>query len=117
MSNFGTLLFINGKFVAGEGAVEKAYEPACGTVMAEVRSASAAQIDQAVGALGVVTPLRSDRLLRAWATGASLAAAVFAVLAFVPLVLGIAGIAFVFGKSGRRGRGLPVAIKRPDGTA
>ena len=50
MSNFGTLLFINGKFVAGEGAVEKAYEPACGTVMAEVRSASAAQIDQAVGA-------------------------------------------------------------------
>lgn len=50
MNNFETRLFINGKFVSGEGSTEKVFEPALGTVMAEVRSASLAQIDLAVGA-------------------------------------------------------------------
>ena len=36
------------------------------------------------------------------------------VMAFVPLVLGIAGIAYVFGKSGRRTRRLPVPVGRKD---
>ena len=48
MTDFETRLLINGEFVAGEGPVEPAYEPALGTVLAEVASASAAQIDAAV---------------------------------------------------------------------
>jgi len=50
MSEFETRLFINGDFVAGEGPGETAYEPALGTVLADVASASAAQVDQAVEA-------------------------------------------------------------------
>lgn len=50
MSAFGTRLFINGEFVAGEGQVETVYEPASGKPLAEVASASAAQVDLAVEA-------------------------------------------------------------------
>jgi aminobutyraldehyde dehydrogenase len=50
MTHVETRLFINGDYVAGQGAPEKAYEPALGTVLAEVASASADQIDQAVRA-------------------------------------------------------------------
>ncbi|GLQ57979.1 aminobutyraldehyde dehydrogenase [Devosia nitrariae] len=50
MSAFGTSLFINGEFVAGEGRVETVYEPALRKPMAEVASASKGQIDQAVKA-------------------------------------------------------------------
>ncbi|MGX1307295.1 aminobutyraldehyde dehydrogenase [Amorphus suaedae] len=48
MSTFETRLFVNGAFVAGDGAVETAFDPARGTPLAEVASASAGQIDQAV---------------------------------------------------------------------
>lgn len=48
MSPFETRLFINGKFVAGEGALETIHEPALGAVLAEVASASAEQVDAAV---------------------------------------------------------------------
>ena len=50
MSKFSTQLFIDGGFVMGEGKAETAYEPALGKPLAEVPSASAAQIDQAVQA-------------------------------------------------------------------
>lgn len=50
MSAFGTRLFIGGEFVAGEGQVETVYEPASGKPLAEVASASAAQVDLAVEA-------------------------------------------------------------------
>ena len=43
------------------------------------------RIDQEVGALGAVVPLRRrEQVVRAWAIGASLAAAAFAALAFLP---------------------------------
>lgn len=48
MSEFETRLFIGGAFVAGEGPSEPAREPARGTVLAEVPSASAEQVDLAV---------------------------------------------------------------------
>ncbi|MGO4840200.1 aldehyde dehydrogenase family protein, partial [Rhizobiaceae sp. 2RAB30] len=50
MNGFETRLFINGEFVLGEGAVEHAYEPATGRPLADVQSASAEQIDEAVRA-------------------------------------------------------------------
>jgi aminobutyraldehyde dehydrogenase len=50
MNGFETRLFINGEFVPGEGAVEHAYEPATGRLLADVQSASAEQIDEAVRA-------------------------------------------------------------------
>lgn len=48
MGQVETRLFINGKHVPGEGSIEPVYEPAKGALYAEVASASAAQIDQAV---------------------------------------------------------------------
>ena len=50
MSGFKTRLFIKGEFVAGEGQVETAYEPALGKPLAEVASASARQVDLAIRA-------------------------------------------------------------------
>jgi aminobutyraldehyde dehydrogenase len=48
MTRFDTRLFIGGDFVAGESAPEIAYEPALGKPLADVPSASLAQIDRAV---------------------------------------------------------------------
>lgn len=48
MAEFETRLFINGRFVQGEGAAERVFEPATGHPLAEVSSASPAQIDRAV---------------------------------------------------------------------
>ncbi|WDR02071.1 aldehyde dehydrogenase family protein [Devosia algicola] len=50
MSEFETQLFIDNKFVDGQGGIEKAFEPARGTVLAELASASPEQIEQAVSA-------------------------------------------------------------------
>lgn len=50
MSALETRLFINGDFVAGTGPVETVYEPARGTVLAEVASASADQVEAALAA-------------------------------------------------------------------
>ncbi|KKB78257.1 gamma-aminobutyraldehyde dehydrogenase [Devosia soli] len=50
MQQFETRLFIDGDFVLGEGPDETAFEPALGTVLASVPSASAAQVDLAVEA-------------------------------------------------------------------
>lgn len=50
MTAFKTQLFINGAFVDGDGRAEVVHEPALGTAMAEVASASAGQVDQAVRA-------------------------------------------------------------------
>jgi aminobutyraldehyde dehydrogenase len=50
MSEYSTQLFINGTFVMGEGKAETAFEPALGRPLAEVPSASATQIDEAVQA-------------------------------------------------------------------
>ena len=50
MTAFETRLFIKGEFVAGEGRGETAFEPALGKPLAEVASASAGQVDQAVQA-------------------------------------------------------------------
>ncbi len=50
MSALETRLFINGDFVAGEGPVETVYEPARGTSLAEVASASADQVEAALAA-------------------------------------------------------------------
>lgn len=47
---FDTRLLINGSFIAGDGMVEKALDPARGTILAEVASASVAQVDAAVAA-------------------------------------------------------------------
>tara|TARA_R110002020_G_scaffold198154_15_gene399298 strand:- start:1001 stop:2431 length:1431 start_codon:yes stop_codon:yes gene_type:complete len=59
VSDFETRLFINGEFVQGQGAVEIAFEPALGTPLAEVASASPAQIDAAVAA--------ADAAYKGWA--------------------------------------------------
>ncbi len=48
MSGFETRLFINGKFVEGQGKAEQAFEPATGKPLASVKSAIPAQIDEAV---------------------------------------------------------------------
>ena len=48
MSGFETRLFINGKFVEGQGEAQQAYEPATGQPLASVKSATPAQIDEAV---------------------------------------------------------------------
>lgn len=48
MTAFETRLFIDGDFVAGDGAGEAVFEPALGTRLAEVASASADQVDRAV---------------------------------------------------------------------
>jgi aminobutyraldehyde dehydrogenase len=45
-----TKLFIDGKFVAGEGEPEAILNPATGELIAKIPSASAAQVGQAVGA-------------------------------------------------------------------
>jgi len=50
MSEFETGLFINGAYVQGQGPVEVAFEPARGIPLAEVASASPAQVDAAVAA-------------------------------------------------------------------
>tara|TARA_R110002020_G_scaffold2136_15_gene9810 strand:+ start:301 stop:1728 length:1428 start_codon:yes stop_codon:yes gene_type:complete len=50
MSDFETRLFINGGFVEGQGPADVAFEPARGTPLAEVASASPAQVDAAVAA-------------------------------------------------------------------
>ncbi|RYE60644.1 MAG: aldehyde dehydrogenase family protein, partial [Hyphomicrobiales bacterium] len=50
MTEFETRLFIAGDFVAGQGPVETAFEPALGSKLAEVTSASAEQVDLAVNA-------------------------------------------------------------------
>ena len=50
MSALETRLFINGDFVAGAGPIETVYEPARGTVLAEVASASADQVEAALAA-------------------------------------------------------------------
>lgn len=69
---YETRLFINGAYEAGRGESLPAYEPATGTVLAEVASADAEQIDKAVRAAHAAfkgwsqtTPkLRSLALLR-----------------------------------------------------
>lgn len=69
---YETRLFINGVHEAGQGEALPAYEPAAGTVLAEIASADAGQIDRAVRAAhaafalwGQTTPkLRSLALLR-----------------------------------------------------
>jgi aminobutyraldehyde dehydrogenase len=48
MSEFETRLYINGKYLGGEGAIETAYEPATARPLATVASASEKQIDIAV---------------------------------------------------------------------
>ncbi|HEV7275913.1 MAG TPA: aminobutyraldehyde dehydrogenase [Devosiaceae bacterium] len=48
MTDFDTRLFIGGEFVVGDGAPEVAHEPALGKPLADVPSASLAQIDRAV---------------------------------------------------------------------
>uniref|UniRef100_UPI00403F3003 aminobutyraldehyde dehydrogenase n=1 Tax=Devosia sp. XK-2 TaxID=3126689 RepID=UPI00403F3003 len=53
-----TRLFIDGAFVAGEGEIETAFEPALGRPLATVASASDSQIEMAVGA--------ADRAYRDW---------------------------------------------------
>lgn len=58
MGEMNTRLFIDGAFVAGEGHVETAFEPALGKPLAEVASASDAQIEAAVTA--------ADRAYRDW---------------------------------------------------
>ncbi|CAN7496685.1 aminobutyraldehyde dehydrogenase [Devosia sp. LjRoot3] len=50
MTAFETRLFINGDFVAGQGAIETVFEPALGSKLAEVASASPDQVDIAVRA-------------------------------------------------------------------
>ena len=50
MIAFDTRLLIGGEFVVGQGTVETAHDPALGTAIAEVPSASHEQIDQAVRA-------------------------------------------------------------------
>ena len=50
MSDFETRLFINGRFEAGEGNLETAFEPATGRKLAGVASASEEQINRAVEA-------------------------------------------------------------------
>ncbi|MCP8883179.1 aminobutyraldehyde dehydrogenase [Devosia sp. XJ19-1] len=50
MTPFATRLFINGQFVAGQGPVETAFEPALGKPLADIASASPAQVDEAVRA-------------------------------------------------------------------
>lgn len=50
MGDFETRLLIGGEFVAGEGRDETAWEPATGRPLAQVASASASQIDRALGA-------------------------------------------------------------------
>jgi len=59
MSEMDTRLFINGRFVDGQGGAEVAFEPALGQPLAEVASASDAQIDEAVQA--------ADAAYRTWA--------------------------------------------------
>lgn len=59
MSEMDTRLFINGRFVDGQGKAEVAFEPALGQPLAEVASASDAQIDEAVQA--------ADAAYRTWA--------------------------------------------------
>ena len=59
MSDFETRLLINGQFTAGRGAVETAFEPALGTPLADVASASPAQVDAAVAA--------ADAAYKGWA--------------------------------------------------
>ena len=59
MSDFETRLLINGQFTAGQGAVETAFEPALGTPLADVASASPAQVDAAVAA--------ADAAYKGWA--------------------------------------------------
>ncbi|WP_338720671.1 aminobutyraldehyde dehydrogenase [Devosia sp. XK-2] len=58
MSGLETRLFIDGAFVAGEGEIETAFEPALGRPLATVASASDSQIEMAVGA--------ADRAYRDW---------------------------------------------------
>ncbi len=53
MTQYSTRLFIEGKFVDGQGKAETAYEPARGTALTEVPSASPAQVDAAVRAANV----------------------------------------------------------------
>ncbi|MCR6635271.1 aminobutyraldehyde dehydrogenase [Devosia sp.] len=50
MTAFETRLFINGDFVAGQGAMETVFEPALGIMLAQVASASPDQVDLAVRA-------------------------------------------------------------------
>lgn len=57
-SSFETRLFIDGRFVAGEGAPEPALDPDRGQALAVVHSASPAQIDAAVRA--------ADRAYSGW---------------------------------------------------
>ena len=70
MIAFETGLFIDGAFVAGEGACKPARDPARGTLLAEVPSASPAQVDRAVEAAHAAfatwrrtTPKERSRLL------------------------------------------------------
>lgn len=48
MTTLETRLFINGAFVAGDGPADPAFDPARGTILAEVASASPGQVDRAV---------------------------------------------------------------------
>ena len=48
MTTLETRLFINGAFVAGDGPAEPAFDPARGTILAEVASANPGQVDRAV---------------------------------------------------------------------
>ncbi|PXA96889.1 gamma-aminobutyraldehyde dehydrogenase [Nostoc sp. 3335mG] len=50
MTSFETRLFIDGRFVAGQGPVETAHEPALSVTLAEVASASAEQVEAALEA-------------------------------------------------------------------
>lgn len=59
MSEFETRIFIDGQFVQGQGLVELAFELAHGTPLAEVASASSAQIDTAIAA--------ADAAYKGWA--------------------------------------------------
>ncbi len=72
MSSLETRLFINGAFVAGEGAEEPAFDPSRGVELARVASASATQVDGAVNAAHTAfqrwrrtTPKERSRML--WA--------------------------------------------------
>ena len=58
MSKLETRLFIDGAYVEGQGKVETAFEPALGKPLAEIASASDAQIDEAV--------MAADTAYRSW---------------------------------------------------
>lgn len=57
MLNIQTKLFINGRFVNGQGSLENIINPATGEVIIQVAEASPAQIEEAVRAAAVAFPI------------------------------------------------------------